>query len=237
MRAKLTCHGEHWACPRLEWPRRGCRRERQRTIWSPVTAGVIWSGLSLLPDADVIGFRFGVRYEDTWGHRGATHSLTFALGVGISVVHRAPDEPGSRSDEFDCGRCCDEPLNPGHIHRWRTGLRASGHLATSASLHRGHPFRLLPRTRISVGRRSARRCNRARGVCIGHFAVRDLACVTSGLVQQGVRRTRVGRRAAPRDWTRCESSTCPLDRPVRECSGRHSRSAQMQVDTGQSSHA
>jgi len=60
-------------------------RERQRTIWSPVTAGVIWSGLSLLPDADVIGFRFGVRYEDTWGHRGATHSLTFALGVGILV--------------------------------------------------------------------------------------------------------------------------------------------------------
>ena len=58
-------------------------RERQRTIWSPVTAGVIWSGLSLLPDADVFGFRFGVRYEDTWGHRGATHSLTFAVGIGI----------------------------------------------------------------------------------------------------------------------------------------------------------
>jgi inner membrane protein len=60
-------------------------RERQRTIWSPLTAAVIWSGLSLLPDADVFGFRFGVRYEDTWGHRGATHSLAFALGVGIVV--------------------------------------------------------------------------------------------------------------------------------------------------------
>jgi len=61
-------------------------RERQRTIWSPVTAGAIWSGLSLLPDADVFGFRLGVRYEDTWGHRGATHSIAFALGVAIVVA-------------------------------------------------------------------------------------------------------------------------------------------------------
>jgi inner membrane protein len=60
-------------------------RQGQRTIWSPITAGVIWSGLSLLPDADVIGFRFGVRYEDTWGHRGATHSLCFALAVAVLV--------------------------------------------------------------------------------------------------------------------------------------------------------
>jgi inner membrane protein len=60
-------------------------REKQRTIWSPVTAGLIWSGLSLLPDADVIGFRFGVHYADTWGHRGATHSIAFALAVGVVV--------------------------------------------------------------------------------------------------------------------------------------------------------
>jgi inner membrane protein len=60
-------------------------RAQQRTLFSPVTAGVIWSGLSLLPDADVFGFRLGVRYEDTWGHRGATHSFAFALGVGVLV--------------------------------------------------------------------------------------------------------------------------------------------------------
>jgi len=34
-----------------------------------------WSALSLLPDADVIGFARGVRYADRWGHRGATHAL------------------------------------------------------------------------------------------------------------------------------------------------------------------
>jgi inner membrane protein len=74
-------------------------REQQRTIFSPVTAGVIWSGLSLLPDADVFGFRLGVRYEDTWGHRGATHSIAFALGVGLLVwfVSRLAKLPAART--------------------------------------------------------------------------------------------------------------------------------------------
>ena len=44
-----------------------------------------WSVLSLLPDADVIGFPFGVHYGDPWGHRGATHSLTFAIALGLIV--------------------------------------------------------------------------------------------------------------------------------------------------------
>src|ERR1044071_302595 len=39
---------------------------------------LLWSGLSMLPDADVIGFAFGVRYGDPWGHRGATHSFVFS---------------------------------------------------------------------------------------------------------------------------------------------------------------
>lgn len=34
---------------------------------------------SILPDADVIGFKFGVEYESFWGHRGFTHSLLFAF--------------------------------------------------------------------------------------------------------------------------------------------------------------
>lgn len=44
---------------------------------------LLWSALALLPDADVIGFAFGVRYADAWGHRGATHSLVFALACGV----------------------------------------------------------------------------------------------------------------------------------------------------------
>ena len=37
--------------------------------------------LAMLPDADVVGFRFGVRYEDLLGHRGISHSLLFALAT------------------------------------------------------------------------------------------------------------------------------------------------------------
>ena len=59
-------------------------RHRRPTTWTPFGAAVLWSGLSLLPDADVLGFPLGVHYEDPWGHRGATHSLVFALGVASS---------------------------------------------------------------------------------------------------------------------------------------------------------
>jgi inner membrane protein len=57
-------------------------RRKQLTRWSIVTSMVFWSGLSLLPDADVVGFRFGIAYADAWGHRGATHSLLFAVVLG-----------------------------------------------------------------------------------------------------------------------------------------------------------
>ena len=36
----------------------------------------------MLPDLDVIGFFFGVRYDDMLGHRGITHSLAFAMAEG-----------------------------------------------------------------------------------------------------------------------------------------------------------
>lgn len=57
-----------------------------RSTASRVGSLALWSGLSLLPDADVIGFGFGVLYADEWGHRGATHSVSFALVVGACVA-------------------------------------------------------------------------------------------------------------------------------------------------------
>jgi inner membrane protein len=42
---------------------------------------------SVLPDIDVIGFRFGIHYGEFWGHRGFTHSLVFdALLAGIATA-------------------------------------------------------------------------------------------------------------------------------------------------------
>ncbi|GAA0468103.1 metal-dependent hydrolase [Parasphingorhabdus litoris] len=47
---------------------------------SRLSVPVIVTGIafSMLPDADVIGFGLGIDYADSWGHRGASHSLLFA---------------------------------------------------------------------------------------------------------------------------------------------------------------
>jgi inner membrane protein len=44
-------------------------------------AGVV---ASMLPDLDVIAFRFGIPYAAEFGHRGFSHSLLFALIVALA---------------------------------------------------------------------------------------------------------------------------------------------------------
>lgn len=41
--------------------------------------------LPVLPDLDVIGFKLGIPYEHPLGHRGFTHSITFALMMALAV--------------------------------------------------------------------------------------------------------------------------------------------------------
>ncbi|GAA4272657.1 metal-dependent hydrolase [Aquimarina gracilis] len=41
---------------------------------------------AVLPDVDVIGFKFGIAYANFWGHRGFSHSLVFALFLGVMVT-------------------------------------------------------------------------------------------------------------------------------------------------------
>jgi len=52
---------------------------------------IILGGIcAMAPDLDVFGFRFGIRYEDLWGHRGLTHSLMFAFclsGSRLACCH------------------------------------------------------------------------------------------------------------------------------------------------------
>ena len=50
-------------------------------------AGVV---CSILPDLDVIAFRFNVSYADILGHRGLSHSLLFALAAGLLAALAAP---------------------------------------------------------------------------------------------------------------------------------------------------
>lgn len=62
-------------------------------------AAAVLSVVSLWPDVDVVGFSFGVKYGDPWGHRGATHSLALALAAGALslVVARALKLPLART--------------------------------------------------------------------------------------------------------------------------------------------
>lgn len=45
-----------------------------------LAAGVL---VSMLPDADVILFRFGATYDGPWAHRGFSHSVGFAIFLGL----------------------------------------------------------------------------------------------------------------------------------------------------------
>jgi len=53
--------------------------------WRARVLGVIGA---MAPDADVIGFRFGVHYGDVLGHRGLSHSLLVAAGLAALFMFR-----------------------------------------------------------------------------------------------------------------------------------------------------
>jgi inner membrane protein len=38
------------------------------------------------PDLDVLAFRFGIDYGSEWGHRGWTHSIVFAVALGLLLA-------------------------------------------------------------------------------------------------------------------------------------------------------
>ena len=56
--------------------------------------GMIFVGVvcSVLPDLDVVGFRFGVPYGHLLGHPGLSHSIAFAVFRGASLAWRLPVE-------------------------------------------------------------------------------------------------------------------------------------------------
>ncbi len=49
------------------------------------TTSMLAAVAAMVPDTDVAAFRFGISYGGMWGHRGITHSLMFALMIGIAV--------------------------------------------------------------------------------------------------------------------------------------------------------
>jgi inner membrane protein len=80
-----------------------------RALAAPV---LMWSALSLVPDLDVVGFGLGVRYEDPWGHRGATHSFVFAivLGAAVGAAAAALRRPAVRTGSLAIAVLASHPL-------------------------------------------------------------------------------------------------------------------------------
>ena len=60
-----------------------------RTEPMPARFWILGAVCAVLPDADVIGLRFGIPYRDMFGHRGITHSLPFAALLAAIVVWTA----------------------------------------------------------------------------------------------------------------------------------------------------
>jgi inner membrane protein len=55
---------------------------------------------SILPDADVIGFKLSVAYSHQLGHRGFSHSVLFAILVGSLACVFAPQLKAQRLTAF-----------------------------------------------------------------------------------------------------------------------------------------
>ena len=60
----------------------GSSYSKQVNTWKFFFLGVF---CSIIPDADVIAFQFGIPYDSFWGHRGFTHSIVFAILFGIMI--------------------------------------------------------------------------------------------------------------------------------------------------------
>jgi inner membrane protein len=51
-----------------------------RRVWAFWIAAAV---LPMVPDLDVLGLAFGIRFHSMWGHRGVTHSLAAAVMLGL----------------------------------------------------------------------------------------------------------------------------------------------------------
>ena len=68
--------------------------------WASTRFWVLSVLCCLLPDVDVLGLLMGIPYEHVLGHRGLTHSITFAILVGIVIPKLAVPTLSCRSGRY-----------------------------------------------------------------------------------------------------------------------------------------
>lgn len=95
----------HAAVPLLLGTAAGKRRISRPLLIAGVVA-------SMLPDADVLSFKFGIAYSDAFGHRGAAHSIAFALLIALlaALLHKPLRSTGWRAFGFVGMAAISHPL-------------------------------------------------------------------------------------------------------------------------------
>jgi len=108
---------------------------------------------AVLPDADVVGFAFGIPYEHVLGHRGLSHSLVFAAVLATTVVALA-----FRSERFTASRMklwwyfFVATVSHGVLDAMTTGGLGVAFLAPFNDSRFFFPFRPILVSPIGVGR-------------------------------------------------------------------------------------
>ncbi len=66
----------------------------------PVRLLIAGAVASIVPDVDVVAFKLGIPYAHDFGHRGASHSITFAILLGALACTMAATLRASRLATF-----------------------------------------------------------------------------------------------------------------------------------------
>lgn len=69
-------------------------------VWASTRFWALTALCCLLPDVDVLGLVFGIPYEHAWGHRGLTHSISFAVFIGLVMPKLAVPSVSSWSAKY-----------------------------------------------------------------------------------------------------------------------------------------
>jgi inner membrane protein len=88
-------------------------RAARRDVAIPWREMAAFVALSMLADADVIAFALGIPYAAPFGHRGATHSILFALLAGLAAagaMARGAALPFARTAAIACLVAISHPL-------------------------------------------------------------------------------------------------------------------------------
>ncbi|RUL78281.1 metal-dependent hydrolase [Dyella choica] len=139
----------HAAVPALLGSAAGEPRISRRLLCAGMVA-------AMLPDADTLSFKLGIPYADAFGHRGAMHSLLFALCTAMfaALLHRPLRTTAPRACAFIGLSAVSHPLLD-MLTDGGLGVAIAWPFSTQRYFFPWHPIHVSP---IGVRFFSARAC-------------------------------------------------------------------------------